>query len=61
MVWCGGSLYTWTQLVGEGLFGVVGLYTLGLNWGCLSALGMSIFLNRFYWFGAVVLCILGLN
>ena len=34
-------------------FGVVGLCTLGLDWGGLSALGMSVFLNRFYWFGVV--------
>ena len=28
---------------------------------CLSALGMFIFLNRFYWFGVVGLCTLGVH
>ena len=42
-------------------FGVVGLHTLGLQWGVPSTLGMEIFLNRFYWFGVVVLCTLGVN
>ena len=45
----------------EGLFGVIGLCTCGLDWGGQSALGMCIFLNRFYWIGAVGLCTLWLN
>ena len=44
-----------------GLFGQVGLYTLVLNWGSLSVLGMCMFINRFYCFGVVGLCTLGVD
>ena len=77
VVWCSRALYTWGQLVGGPLwgslhwvclflnrfywFGVVGLCTLGLNWGSPSVLGMCLFINRFYWFGVVGLCTLGVD
>ena len=51
LVLCSRALYTWAQIVGEGLFGGLGS----------SVLGMSSFLNRLYWFGVVGLCTLGLN
>ena len=47
--------------MGEGFFDIVGLCTLGLHWRCLSAQGISTFLNKFYWFGVAGLCTLGLN
>ena len=37
------------------------LYTWARLGGGPSALGMCIFLNRFYWFGVVGLCTLGVN
>ena len=55
------SLYTLVHLVGEGLFDVVRFCTLGHKWGCPSALGMCVFLNRLYWFGVVGLCTLGVD
>ena len=47
LVRCSRALYTWTQLVGGGC--------------CPPVLGMSIFVNKLYWFGVVGPCTLGVD
>ena len=74
LVRCSRDLYNLAQLVGGlsavgmsifcNTLHVVWLCTLGLDqWGegASAPLGMSVFLNMFYWLGVVGLCILGLD